>query len=162
MAKVYIALGSNIDDPQKHIKDAIKDLSKIQKSKLIEVSQIYISNPVGPQDQPKFYNGVALIETELTPLKLLDELQEIEQKHHRKRIIHWGPRTLDLDILLYDLLEISNERLTIPHKEMYHRGFVMKPLQDIASSLMLPCGKTVEQITSTIDCSDLIPSNIDI
>lgn len=155
MHRVYIGLGSNLDNPNEQLKSAIEHLSNVSSITDIKVSSFYHSKPVGPQDQPDFTNAVACFTTSLEPLELLDLLQTIEQQHNRVRSVHWGPRTLDLDILLYGTQTINIPRLTIPHPHMLERGFVIKPLSEIAPSLMLSNGTTVTQHLSKIDTSDL-------
>ena len=139
MATAYIGLGSNLDNPRSHVERGLKELNAITNSQLIAHSALYCSRAVGPE-QPDYINAVALINTQLTPLALLNELQAIEQAHHRVRLEHWGPRTLDLDILLIDQHVITSERLTVPHLYLTQRNFVLYPLADITPELILPCG----------------------
>lgn len=139
MALAYIGLGSNLDDPLAQVMRAIDELSALPQTQLVQRSAIYSSKPVGPE-QPDFINAVALLDTHLAPLALLDALQAIEQDHQRVRIQHWGPRTLDLDLLLYGDQVIATERLTVPHPYLTQRGFVLYPLADITPDLQLPNG----------------------
>lgn len=139
MALAYIGLGSNLDDPLAQVMRAIDELSALPQTQLVQRSAIYSSKPVGPE-QPDFINAVALLDTHLAPLALLDALQAIEQAHQRVRIQHWGPRTLDLDLLLYGDQVIATERLTVPHPYLTQRGFVLYPLADITPDLQLPDG----------------------
>lgn len=122
------------------------ELAAIPESKLLASSALYRSAPVGPGEQPDYINAAALLETSLTPLALLDALQTIEQHHQRVRIEHWGPRTLDLDILLFDEQTIDSERLKVPHPYMTQRNFVLYPLADIAPELKLPDGKSLQEL----------------
>lgn len=156
MNKVYIGLGSNLESPIEQLQLAIEQLQDAEGIHNLEVSALYRSKPVGPQDQPDFVNAAAFFQTELEPLHVLDTLQHIEQLHHRVRLRHWGPRTLDLDLLLYndDIIELP--RLTVPHPYMLERGFVLKPLADLAPNLMLQNGKTLVQQLELIDTSDLV------
>ncbi len=142
----YIALGSNLGNPEQQLARAVRALSLLAKSRLLIVSPWYRSKPLGPADQPDYVNGVAALETGLPPLELLDQLQSIEQDHGRARTRRWGPRTLDLDILLYGMEVINRPRLITPHPEMQHRNFVLQPLYDIAPDLKMPDGTALEQL----------------
>lgn len=146
MSIVYIALGSNLNMPIAQLQSALKAIDRLPQTKLLNASSFYQSKPLGPQDQPDYVNAVACIETQLQPIELLDALQHIENEQGRVRLRRWGERTLDLDILLYDDLQLQSERLTIPHYDMKHREFVMIPLQEIASELILPCGDRVTNL----------------
>lgn len=148
MKTVYIALGSNLNTPLAQLKKALIALEELPQSKLIAVSSFYGSKPLGPQDQPDYVNSVACLETQLSPLTLLDHLQQIEHEQGRVRLRRWGERTLDLDILLYDQECIQNERLTIPHYDMKNREFVIIPLYEIAPELILPTGEKLETLAN--------------
>ena len=124
MNKVYIALGSNLSDPQTQLMAALRAMNALPNTRVIAVSSFYQSQPLGPQDQPDYVNAVACLETDLAPLVLLDELQRIEHEQGRVRLRRWGERTLDLDILLYGDQILQSERLTVPHYDMHHREFV--------------------------------------
>ena len=155
MADVYIALGSNMDSPHQQLDSALEALAQHPNMQLVAVSDRYQTPPIGPQ-QPDFINAAAQLSTDLSPLDLLDALQAIEQQQNRVRSIHWGPRTLDLDILFYnDLigssLAIESERLTIPHPRIGERAFVLVPLMDLNPQLALPSGETVAQLLA--NCS---------
>lgn len=139
MAIVYVALGANLGDPLQQAENAIASIEQIPQTSVIKISPFYRSKPLGPQDQPDYLNAVIKIITELSPLALLKALQTIELNLGRVRKANrWGPRTLDLDILLYDNQVIQSEELTIPHYDMYNREFVLYPLFDIAPDLILP------------------------
>jgi 2-amino-4-hydroxy-6-hydroxymethyldihydropteridine diphosphokinase len=142
----YIGLGSNLENPRAQVEQALVELAAIPESKLLATSPLYRSAPVGPGEQPDYINAVALLETSLTPLALLDALQAVEQSHQRVRIEHWGPRTLDLDILLLDQQTIDSERLKVPHPYLTQRNFVLYPLADIAPELLLPNGTSLQQL----------------
>lgn len=133
----YIGLGSNLASPLEQVRQALVELTMLPLSRLVAASSLYVSRPVGPQDQPDFINAVAALETRLSPLALLDQLQALEQQHRRQRQRHWGPRTLDLDLLLYGDSHISTPRLSVPHPQMTTRAFVLAPLAEIAPSLNL-------------------------
>ncbi|OBW91585.1 7,8-dihydro-6-hydroxymethylpterin-pyrophosphokinase [Gallibacterium genomosp. 3] len=143
MNNVYIALGSNLNQPILQLTTALDYLQQQPAIQLIAVSPLYSSKPLGPQDQPDYVNAVAQIQTSLEPLALLDLLQAVEQQQGRVRLRRWGERTLDLDILLFNQEIIDTERLTVPHKEMKNREFVLIPLFDIAPQLILPDGESL-------------------
>lgn len=138
VAVCYIGLGSNLDNPKAHIRQAFTELNLLPNTTCTAQSSLYRSKPVGPGRQASYINAVAQLSTQLSPIALLDELQVLESTHHRKRRIHWGPRTLDLDILLYDYCMINYPRLVIPHPHLTKRNFVLYPLFEIAPKLHLP------------------------
>ncbi|MET0356075.1 MAG: 2-amino-4-hydroxy-6-hydroxymethyldihydropteridine diphosphokinase [Cellvibrio sp.] len=142
----YIGIGSNLDDPRAHVTQAFDELAKLPNTILLKRSAIYSSKAVGPGNQPDYINAAALLETQMAPLALLDALQAIEQNHKRVRIEHWGPRTLDLDILLLDQQIIASERLKVPHPYLAERSFVLYPLSDINSELELPDGTSLHKL----------------
>jgi 2-amino-4-hydroxy-6-hydroxymethyldihydropteridine diphosphokinase len=142
----YIGLGSNLENPRAQVEQAFAELSALPACELLARSPLYRSSAVGPGIQPDYVNAVALLKTALSPLVLLDALQSIEQNHNRVRIEHWGPRTLDLDILLLDMLCIDNERLKVPHPYLTQRNFVLYPLADIAPTLHLPDGRSLQEL----------------
>ncbi|WP_339805819.1 2-amino-4-hydroxy-6-hydroxymethyldihydropteridine diphosphokinase [uncultured Marinobacter sp.] len=150
--KAWIGLGSNLEDPLAQLALAITQLASLPRTRLLAQSWFYQSSPMGPQDQPDFVNGVALISTELPAEALLDQLQTLEQDHGRERIIHWGPRTLDLDLLLYGDQQITSDRLTVPHPGIAVRDFVLRPLLDIEPDLVLPNGLSASGLLAT--CPD--------
>lgn len=146
----YISLGSNLEDPYAQVTQAIEELRQLADAELVAVSSLYRSDPVGPPGQPDYVNAVAALATDMPAEVLLDQLQAIEQSHRRVRLQHWGPRTLDLDILLYADQQINTERLTVPHAFMHERSFVLYPLAEIAPELTLPGGKPLQQLLD--DC----------
>ncbi|UUM30199.1 2-amino-4-hydroxy-6-hydroxymethyldihydropteridine diphosphokinase [Vibrio japonicus] len=156
MITVFIAVGSNLSDPVGQTKNAIEALKCLPKSEFIQSSSLYSSTPMGPQDQPDYINAVVEIQTELTPLELLDCTQatELEQGRVRKEE-RWGPRTLDLDIILYGNEVIDSERLVVPHYGMKEREFVLYPLAEIAPNLTLPCGSRLEDLLKVVDKNGL-------
>ena len=153
----YIGLGSNLENPRAQVEQALEELAAIPQSNLLAKSSLYSSAPVGPGEQPDYINAAALLETSLTPLALLDSLQAIEQRHQRVRIEHWGPRTLDLDILLLDKQTIDSERLMVPHPYLTQRNFVLYPLADIAPELLLPDGTSLQQLIAQCPRDGLAP-----
>lgn len=142
----YIGIGSNLADPQQQVSRALQELAAIPGTRLLQASPWYRSTAVGPGEQPDYINGVALLETSLDAHALLDQLQAIEQAHERVREIRWGPRTLDLDLLLYGNDIIATERLSVPHPFLTQRNFVLYPLADIAPQLTLPSGNSLASL----------------
>lgn len=138
--RCFIGLGSNLDSPIDQVKRALEELAQLPDTQLIQHSALYRSEPVGPAGQPDYINAVAELDTELDAECLLDHLQALEQAHQRVRLEHWGPRTLDLDLLLYGQETIATARLSVPHPWMTQRSFVLYPLAEIAPDLQLPDG----------------------
>jgi 2-amino-4-hydroxy-6-hydroxymethyldihydropteridine diphosphokinase len=140
MTDVFVGLGSNLADPAAQLGRAIAELAALPNTTLVAQSPFYASKPVGPQDQPDYVNGAAWLNTSLEPHVLLDHLQSIEQTHGRKRLQHWGPRTLDLDVLLFGQQTLNDDRLTVPHAQLSQRDFALQPLLDLNPKLTLPDG----------------------
>lgn len=130
----YIGLGSNLGDSQQILSEAVAKLATLG---AVQVSRLYQSPPMGPQDQPNYLNAVVQLDTDLAPLALLDQLQQFEQQAGRVRLRRWGERTLDLDLLIYGQEQIRNERLTVPHVGILERDFVVIPLLDLDTHLQL-------------------------
>ena len=143
----YLSIGSNMGDRKAYLEAAIEELKKVETIREIKVSEIIETEPYGYTDQDKFLNAAIGFETLLTPEALLSVCHEIEKKGKRERKIHWGPRTLDLDIIFYDDLISQEDDLCIPHVEMHKRSFVLEPLEEIAPYKRHPGnGKTVRQM----------------
>ena len=143
----YIALGSNMGDSRQILDDAVSAIDALPASKVEKVSGFITTPPYGVTDQPDFLNGCLRMKTLYYPRELLRELNRIEKEAGRERIIHWGPRTLDLDIIFYDDLISQEDDLCIPHVEMHKRSFVLEPLEEIAPYKRHPGnGKTVRQM----------------
>lgn len=139
MTAVYIGIGSNLDQPFDHVTQAIQDLKALPDSDYMATSALYRSAPMGPADQPDYINAVSFLQTRLAALDLLTELQAIEHAHGRIRDAQrWGPRSLDLDLLLYGEKIINDARLQVPHPGLHERSFVLYPLQDINPDLVIP------------------------
>jgi 2-amino-4-hydroxy-6-hydroxymethyldihydropteridine diphosphokinase len=136
---VYVGIGANLDDPVQQVTSALRELAALPQTSLTKASSLYRTPPMGPPDQPDYINAVAALETSLAPLALLDELQHLEQLHRRVRgAERWGPRTLDLDLLLYGDECIAHPRLSVPHPGLAQRAFVLLPLAEIAPAVTVP------------------------
>ncbi len=136
--KAYIGLGSNLQDPAAQLAEACRRLALVPGVEITQVSSLYATPPVGVEDQPWFVNGVAALRTTLSPEDLLAVLLQIEADMGRVRRQRWGPRLVDLDLLLYDNIVICTETLQVPHPEMANRGFVLIPLAEIAPDIEHP------------------------
>lgn len=137
--RAYIGIGGNLDDPITQVRRAILALAELPTSRLTARSPLYRTRPVGgPPDQPDYINAVAALDTTLAPDELLATLQALETAHGRTRTVRWGPRTLDLDLLLYGRLTRHDPWLTLPHPRLHERAFVLYPLHDIAPDLDIP------------------------
>lgn len=156
MIPVYIGLGANLAEPVKQITAAKDALAELPQSQLIACSPLYSSKPMGPQDQPDYVNAVALIHTQLSAEALLDQLQRIELERGRvRKADRWGPRTLDLDMLLYGDHTINTPRLTVPHYGMHQREFVLYPLADLTPNLVLPDGRALSTLLSQVPLNNM-------
>jgi 2-amino-4-hydroxy-6-hydroxymethyldihydropteridine diphosphokinase len=128
---VILSIGSNIGDRKENIEEAVRRINGLDGTKVLKVSGMYETEPVGYEDQPYFLNICVLVNTEQSPMELLDSIHEIENSLKRKRVIRWGPRTIDIDIITYGDLNIDTEDLQIPHPRYRQRAFVLKPMADI-------------------------------
>lgn len=152
MTIAFVGIGGNLDDPVAHVSQAIRELSQLEESELVCASKLYGSKPVGVIDQPDFINAVAKLDTKLSALALLSQLQTIENAHGRVRDgLRFGPRTLDLDLLLFGHEIINNSRLIVPHPRMFERAFVLAPLTEIEPELHFPNGASVQQCLQNIE-----------
>ena len=152
MHAAYIGFGSNIGDRLKHIQNAIHILSKMEEITLQKISSIYKTDPVGYEAQAQFLNGAAAIQTSLSPLSLLHTLKNIETTVGRQHRIRWGPREIDLDILIYGDLCLQTEKLVVPHPEMHLRRFVLAPLAEIAPDVVHPVfQKTIQTLLERLE-----------
>ena len=151
--RVFLGLGSNVGERQKFLNRAVEELRKVHDTRAVWASSVYETDPVGKTDQPKFLNAALEIETALAPKELYGEVKSIEQRIGRTEGERWGPREIDIDILLYDGLVFNDEELEVPHPEMVERKFVLVPLKEIAPDLVHPInGMTVEEMASA--CRD--------
>ena len=149
MTRCFIALGSNLNEPAKQLRQALDALESLNHTRLLRASSAYRSAAVGPGSQPDYLNAVSELETRLAPEALLDALQQQELAQGRTRNIQWGPRTIDLDILLYGELQVQSPRLTIPHPHMKQRDFVLYPLLELCgANFVLPDG---EELGTLVD-----------
>jgi 2-amino-4-hydroxy-6-hydroxymethyldihydropteridine diphosphokinase len=141
MTRAYVGLGANLGDREATIRAALAELPG-----LVAVSELRETDPVGVVDQPAFLNGAAALDTDLSPRELLDALLSIERELGRERRERWGPRTIDLDLLLYGEERIDEPGLTVPHPRLHERRFALEPLAELAPGLELPGRGSVERL----------------
>jgi 2-amino-4-hydroxy-6-hydroxymethyldihydropteridine diphosphokinase len=153
---VFIGLGSNLGDPVAQIRSAMQALAAMPETRLVRRSSLYRNPPSGYLDQPEFVNAAAQIETRLEPRELLEQLLAIERVHGRVRDLPNGPRTLDLDILLYGERTVREPRLTIPHPRMLERAFVLVPLAEIAPEAVVPGRGRIADLAAKLDASGMV------
>ncbi|MDH5485616.1 MAG: 2-amino-4-hydroxy-6-hydroxymethyldihydropteridine diphosphokinase [Gammaproteobacteria bacterium] len=159
MSVVYIGLGSNLDQPKRQLLQARERLARLPQTRLLKDSGLFQSRamtlPGDDASQDDYINAVIKLETALSPHQLLDALQAIETEQGRQRLRRWGPRTLDLDILLYDDLQMDDERLTLPHAGIAERDFVLYPLQKIDNCLMIPGVGALDMLLAKISAQNI-------
>ena len=155
MSSVYIGLGSNLEQPQQQLSRAIAEIGQLPDTRVLQHSPFYRSSAIGPGEQPDYINAVAHLHTDLDAMGMLQQLQAIELAHGRQRTLRWGPRTLDLDILLFDDLIVATETLQIPHPRITERNFVIAPLYDLCPGLALPDGTTLVSVFATMSQAGL-------
>ena len=149
----YIGLGSNLGDRAAYLRAAVRALAALPEVDFLRVSSMYLSPPVGPGRQNDYYNAAAACRTALPPRDLLDALMRIEDDHGRQRSVHWGPRTLDLDLLLYGRQRVDAPGLQLPHPYLLEREFVLAPLAEIAPDLRHPDGTRLVERLAELSCS---------
>ena len=149
----YLALGANIGDRLANLQKAVDMLNESGYCRVTKVSSVYSTKPVGLTDQPDFLNAVISVETTLSPTDLLKLCLGIEETLGRERTIRWGPRVIDIDILLYESVYINEDNLVIPHPRMMERAFVLVPLVEITPDIELAGGITAEMVLKKVDCS---------
>ena len=155
MSPAWVALGANLDDPRTTLRRALRWLDALPQTRVQATSSFHRTAPVGPP-QPDFLNAVVRLETRLSPLDLLSALQTLERAAGRQRLVHWGPRTLDLDLLLMGhdgRTTITHPSLTLPHPRLHQRAFVLAPLAEIDPDLRLVEGLTVRACLATLSGS---------
>jgi len=156
LIKAYIALGSNIEPTVDYLTKARELINRLDEIEIVDASQLYLTEPVGYTDQAAFLNQVVAVETTLSAHALLQAIQSIEQQLGRKRDIRWGPRTIDLDILLYGEAHIVTDDLIVPHPRMTERAFVLVPLSDITTATEIPGTElTVQQAMAKLSREEL-------
>lgn len=149
--EAYLGIGSNMGDKKAYLDEAVKSLDEVRGCKVERVSSYLVTEPYGGVEQDDFLNACLMVKTFLSPQELLDRMHDIEQAAHRERLVHWGPRTLDLDILMYDDEVLETDTLIIPHVEMHLREFVLKPLSEIAPNKRHPVyKKTIAQLAAEV------------
>ena len=154
----YVGLGSNLDDPAQQVALAMQRLAHLEKSALLASSRLYRNPPMGPQDQPEYVNAVVKLSTELDAHGLLAALQAIERDSGRQRMkLRWGPRIIDLDLLLYGTHIINSPTLTVPHGGLAERAFVLLPMAEIEPQLDLPLLGPIANLLQAIDCRAVVP-----
>ncbi|ELY2934412.1 2-amino-4-hydroxy-6-hydroxymethyldihydropteridine diphosphokinase [Cronobacter sakazakii] len=154
MTLAFIALGSNLAEPLSQVNNALAALARIPGSRIVATSSFYRTPPLGPQDQPDYLNAAVALETTLSAEALLDNTQRIELEQGRvRKAERWGPRTLDLDIMLFGYATINTERLIVPHYDMKNRAFMLLPLSEIAPALRFPDGERLADVLERLDCS---------
>ena len=157
MTIAYVGLGSNLAEPRRQVEQAIQKLSELPRTNLLARSKLYATEPWGNRDQPGFVNAVAVLDTQLNARELLDALLSIERQAGRERNgERWGPRILDLDILLYGAARIDEPALHVPHPRLQERAFVLVPLAEIAPLLYIPDAGRVVDLLSKIDASTCV------
>ncbi len=154
-----MGLGSNLEDPRHQVETALRALAGLPGARLLKASRLYRTPPLGPPGQPDYVNAVALLETRDAPLQWLDRLQAVESAQGRRRGgERWGPRTLDLDLLLYADVRMNSARLTLPHPQMHLRGFVLLPLADCAGpELAIPGHGTLGECLAACNTTGIEP-----
>jgi 2-amino-4-hydroxy-6-hydroxymethyldihydropteridine diphosphokinase len=154
----YVALGSNLADPAAQVASALDRLEGIRGTRLIARSRLWVSRPLGPQDQPDFVNAVAGLLTQLEPRALLEELQALERAMGRSDpVIRWGPRSIDLDLLLLGSMELDEPGLRLPHPGVHERDFVLYPLAELAAELWIPGRGRVQALARRVTNRGIVP-----
>ena len=158
MTLAYIAIGSNLASPLEQVNAAVQALGDIPQTRVVALSSFYRTPPLGPQDQPDYLNAAIALETALSAEALLDNTQRIELQQGRvRKEERWGPRTLDLDIMLFGDAQIHTERLTVPHYDMKRRGFMLWPLFEIAPDLTFPDGEHLSALLAQLNAEKPAP-----
>jgi 2-amino-4-hydroxy-6-hydroxymethyldihydropteridine diphosphokinase len=155
IATAYVGLGSNLNDREDNIRRALRRLNGHDHVQVVKMSSLYETEPVGVVDQPSFLNAVARLSTELEPAALLEVLKSVERSLGRRKTFRWGPRKIDLDLLLYDDVIVNRPHLIVPHPELARRAFVLVPLAEIAPGAVEPrSGRRVDQLLRALESHD--------
>jgi len=158
----YIGIGSNLGDPLEQVLAAIDELGAMPRCRLVKRSALYTSAAMGPKDQPDYVNAVSLVETSLEPTELLGRLQAIERRYGRVRdSLRWGPRTLDLDLLVFGEIRLDTPELVLPHPGAHERCFVLRPLADLGKEIRIPGHGTVGEMLTRCDCGGVVRLDAD-
>jgi 2-amino-4-hydroxy-6-hydroxymethyldihydropteridine diphosphokinase len=154
--RAFVGVGANLGQPRLQVATALAELAALPATRLLRASALYRTPPMGPPGQPDYVNAVAELSTQLAPLALLDELQRLEHRHGRERGgERWGPRTLDLDLLLYGEDCVDDPRLTVPHPGIASRAFVLVPLAEIAPELEIPVHGPVRELCAAVSAAGM-------
>jgi 2-amino-4-hydroxy-6-hydroxymethyldihydropteridine diphosphokinase len=157
MHSAFVGLGANLGEPEVQLRAALRALDALPGTRLLRQSRLYRSAPWGIEAQPAFVNAVAQLQTSLAPEQLLAGLLAIERAAGRERVERWGPRVLDLDLLLHDELCLQLPGLTLPHRHMHERAFVLVPLAEIAPGLTVPGRGVIGDLLRAVDCAGIKP-----
>ncbi|MEJ8555424.1 2-amino-4-hydroxy-6-hydroxymethyldihydropteridine diphosphokinase [Tepidibacter sp. Z1-5] len=154
MSRAYLGLGTNIGDRLNYLNDGIRYIKQFENTEIVKISKVYETRPWGYTNQNDFLNLCVEIDTNLTPEELLKKCLEVELNLKRERIIRWGPRTIDIDILIYDDIICNGEKLTLPHPRIQERAFVLIPLIDLKQDLTIK-GKLLKDWLSELDAEEV-------
>ncbi len=154
MSSIYLSLGTNMGDRKINLKEAINLIKSFENTKIVKISKVYETKPWGYTNQENFLNICLKVESNLNPYTLLKKCQDAEKKLKRERTIRWGPRTIDIDILVYDDIICKDENLILPHPRIQERAFVLVPLMDIDEDLKIK-GKTIKDWIKEVDAEEV-------
>ena len=152
--RAYVGLGANLGDREANIRRAVELVGSSPDVEVVGVSSLHETEPWGPVEQPSYLNGALALETELGPLALLDLLLDVERRLGRVRGERWGPRTIDLDLLLYEELSVDEPGLTLPHPRLHERRFALEPLFELAPDAVVPGRGSVSEMLAALDADD--------
>lgn len=156
MTNTFLSIGSNLNNPLKQVNLAIDTITKLPHTKIINKSKFYRTAPYGTIKQPDYLNAVIQLNTKLDIETFFEYTKKIEKQYNKfDKKVRWGPRIIDLDILIFGQLVINTQRLTLPHYDMYNRAFVLIPLMDIDPKLILPNNKKITDMIKLVDCSKI-------
>lgn len=147
----YVGIGSNLNDPLNNVRNAFTALTQVERTRVLKTSRIFRTAPLGPIDQPHFYNAAAGLLTQLPPLKLLRSLKALEHQLGREVTVRWGPRVIDFDLLVYGAVVVQTDELTLPHPGLLQRAFALLPLAEVAPELQLRGSARMADLAATCD-----------